>query len=171
MVTTFAPPAVEPDAPPMSIKIMETALPPSVRPDWSKEAKPAVRKVTDWKKLLRIFCGRGIFPKVAGFCHSKPYVYVKEVAQGADITTKTEAEDYLERMERGDENALIFNLLSRFKVPRAIEALVSQKELPIFEKYDEYIPADLLRHAFLVDRLDIDETLSRINDIKVEYFD
>jgi len=28
---------------------------------------------------------------------------VKEVAQGADITTRTEAEDYLERMERGDE--------------------------------------------------------------------
>lgn len=80
--------------------------------------------------------------------------------------------DYITfRMERGDENALIFNLLSRFKVPSAIEALVSQKELPIFEKYDEYIPADLLRHAFLVDRLDIDETLSRINDIKVEYFD
>lgn len=28
---------------------------------------------------------------------------VKEVAQGADITTRTEAEDFIERMERGDE--------------------------------------------------------------------
>ena len=28
---------------------------------------------------------------------------VKEVAQGADVTTRTEAEDFIERMERGDE--------------------------------------------------------------------
>ena len=38
-----------------------------------------------------------------------------------------------------------------------------------FEKYDEYIPADLLRHAYAIDRLDTDEAVKRLKDIAGEY--
>ncbi len=41
------------------------------------------------------------------------------------------------------------------------EALVSGSECPIFEKYDEYIPAELLRKAYAVDRLDLSEIIER----------
>ena len=44
--------------------------------------------------------------------------------------------------------------------------LVSQKELPVFEKYDEYVPAELLRSAFARDRLDLREIKARIGDSK-----
>ena len=79
--------------------------------------------------------------------------------------------DYITfRMERGTESELILNLLSRFKNDDSFEALVSPKELPLFEKYDEYVPAELLRHSFLIDRLDAMETLERLEEIKKEYF-
>lgn len=39
--------------------------------------------------------------------------------------------------------------------------LVSDGELPIYDKYDEYIPAELLRDAFATDRLFADEVIER----------
>jgi hypothetical protein len=44
------PPAVDPEDPPINIRRILAAFPPSVIPLWSKETKPAVRTVTDWKK-------------------------------------------------------------------------------------------------------------------------
>ncbi len=41
------------------------------------------------------------------------------------------------------------------------DELVSDSECPIFDKYDEYIPAELLRGAYSVDRLLADEILER----------
>lgn len=41
------------------------------------------------------------------------------------------------------------------------EALVSDGECPVFDKYDEYIPPELLRTAYAVDRLSADEVLLR----------
>ena len=54
---------------------------------------------------------------------------------------------------------------------RGIDALslVSSKELPIFEKYDGYVPAELLRYAYSVDKLSVGETERRIADIYAEY--
>ena len=42
------------------------------------------------------------------------------------------------------------------------ESLVEGGEIPVFEKYDEYVPAELLRSAFARDRLDLCEIKSRI---------
>ena len=48
-------------------------------------------------------------------------------------------------------------------------SLVSNSELPIFEKYDGYIPADLLRQAYATDKLEGEDTERRILEIMEEY--
>ena len=45
--------------------------------------------------------------------------------------------------------------------PPTAEALVGEGEAPCYEKYDEYIPASLLRRAFSADRLNLDEVFKR----------
>ena len=66
------------------------------------------------------------------------------------------------RMEKGSADALEHRLASAFASLQSTDMLVSQKELPVFEKYDEYVPAELLRSAFARDRLDLCEIKSRI---------
>jgi cobalamin biosynthesis protein CobT len=39
--------------------------------------------------------------------------------------------------------------------------LVSEGEYPVFDKYDEYIPAELLCDAYAIDRLFADEVIER----------
>ena len=41
------------------------------------------------------------------------------------------------------------------------EALVGAGELPVFEKYDDCIPPELLRQAYAADRLSPDEVIRR----------
>ena len=41
------------------------------------------------------------------------------------------------------------------------ESLVRDGECPIFDKYDEFIPPELLREAYAKDRLRTDEMLER----------
>ncbi len=41
--------------------------------------------------------------------------------------------------------------------------LVREGECPVFSKYDEYIPAELLRDAYALDRLTAEEILAKIN--------
>ena len=48
-------------------------------------------------------------------------------------------------------------------------SLVSQTEMPVFEKYDPYIPGELLRRAYAEDRLRTDEIERRLPDILSEY--
>ena len=50
--TVLIPPAVDPGEPPISIRTYEANEPPSERLAWSKEAKPAVRRVTDSKNAF-----------------------------------------------------------------------------------------------------------------------
>jgi ATP-dependent Lhr-like helicase len=74
------------------------------------------------------------------------------------------------RMERGNE----YDLISRLEeIARTegidCEALVQTGELPIFEKYDEYVPADLLRRAYATDRLRADEVIRRLGDMLGEW--
>ena len=74
------------------------------------------------------------------------------------------------RMEKGRDVDLISALKSRFGYDGVSPmSLVSPTELPAFEKYDEYIPAELLRHAYAADRLDTKEAAKRIADIAREY--
>lgn len=71
------------------------------------------------------------------------------------------------RMERGGEEELKQALCDCFGSGEYDAGrLVSPKELPTFEKYDEYIPGDLLRRAYAVDKLNVHETAKRIRDIK-----
>ncbi|MBR3998833.1 MAG: ATP-dependent helicase, partial [Clostridia bacterium] len=43
-----------------------------------------------------------------------------------------------------------------------LDALISPTEAPVFEKYDEYIPSELLRKAYREDKLRDDEILKRV---------
>lgn len=74
------------------------------------------------------------------------------------------------RMEGGNDYQLI-SALARTVETRGIDrfALVSSGELPLFEKYDEHIPADLLRKAYAVDKLRADEAERRILEMLDEY--
>ncbi len=71
------------------------------------------------------------------------------------------------RMEKSDEDGLITALNAYFGSGEYSPLnLVSPKELPTFEKYDEYIPADLLRYAYSVDRLNVKEASLRIRNMR-----
>ena len=49
------------------------------------------------------------------------------------------------------------------------EALVENSEIPVFEKYDNYIPHDLLRKAYAADKLRADEAEAQIKVIFEEF--
>ncbi len=73
------------------------------------------------------------------------------------------------RMERGDRDGLLRALLARFGEDGvSAHALVSPKELPAFDKYDSYIPGELLRHAYAEDHLDTKEATMRLQQIAQE---
>ena len=46
--------------------------------------------------------------------------------------------------------------------------LVSPSEAPVFEKYDDYVPSNLLRRAYAADRLRTDEMIPRISEMREE---
>lgn len=73
------------------------------------------------------------------------------------------------RMEKGKAEDLILRLIERFGSDRQSPmTLVHPGELPAFEKYDEYVPGELLRHAYAVDRLNIREAVNRLRGIAEE---
>ncbi len=47
-------------------------------------------------------------------------------------------------------------------------SLVSSTEAPVFEKYDDYVPNELLCRAYAEDKLDVGEAESRILDLEAE---
>ncbi len=49
------------------------------------------------------------------------------------------------------------------------EALVGQGEVPVFEKYDDEVPPELLRRAYAVDKLNVDEAAKRMLEIEEEF--
>lgn len=74
------------------------------------------------------------------------------------------------RMEHGTD----YELISRLEeIARRdgidCESLVRTGELPIFDKYDEYVPGELLRRAYAADRLRADEVIARLTEILNEY--
>ncbi len=74
------------------------------------------------------------------------------------------------RMERGNDYDLIARL-AELSESEGIDcqSLVQSGETPLFEKYDEHIPGDLLRRAYAVDRLRPDEAERRILEMRDEY--
>ena len=73
------------------------------------------------------------------------------------------------RMERGNDYELIKSLCDRAGNCIDCQSLVSESELPVFDKYDEYIPGELLRRAYSVDRLRGDEPALRLLQMLEEY--
>ena len=74
------------------------------------------------------------------------------------------------RMERGNDYDLISHLAGIAETDGIdCESLVQSGEVPLFEKYDEHVPGDLLRRAFAVDRLQADEAERRLREILAEY--
>lgn len=49
--------------------------------------------------------------------------------------------------------------------------LVNVNEMPVFEKYDDFIPAELLRRQYAADKLRTDEIMQRLPEILAEYED
>lgn len=66
---------------------------------------------------------------------------------------RTDGEKFLSRLSR---------LLAEEGIDR--EALVGASESPAYDKFDTYIPAELLRRAFAIDRLEADEVLVRMSE-------
>jgi ATP-dependent Lhr-like helicase len=74
------------------------------------------------------------------------------------------------RMERGNDYDLVSHLAEIARTD-GIDclSLVSGGETPLFEKYDEHVPGDLLRKAYAADRLRADEAEARLQEILEEY--
>ena len=70
------------------------------------------------------------------------------------------------RMEKSDEAGFIKAMNAYFgkSAPKGT-SLVDAKELPSFEKYDEYVPGELLRLAYATDRLNTEEASARIREL------
>ena len=47
-------------------------------------------------------------------------------------------------------------------------SLVGTTEMPVFEKYDGYLPGELLRKAYAEDKLRADEVCKRLDEIAKE---
>ena len=74
------------------------------------------------------------------------------------------------KMSRGNDYELISALADQIR-NQAVQSedLVASGEIPVFEKYDDYVPADLLRHAYAVDKLNLEEASKRLLQIEEEY--
>ncbi len=74
------------------------------------------------------------------------------------------------KMEAGSDYALIKGLcdiIDREGIDKS--ALVSVTESPVFEKYDDFIPSELLRKQYAADKLRTDEIMLRLPQILSEY--
>ncbi len=74
------------------------------------------------------------------------------------------------KMSAGDDAALARALASEADgegIDR--ELLVGNTEVPVFEKYDDDIPADLLRQAYAIDKLEKEDTEARLFELLAEY--
>lgn len=70
------------------------------------------------------------------------------------------------KMDRGDRNALVEHLKTVVEAEGVdTAALVGANECPVFEKYDDRIPGELLRRAYVTDRLRADEVEKRIREL------
>lgn len=73
------------------------------------------------------------------------------------------------KMSKGNEFELMETLAREAEQGIDAQGLVAGGEVPIFEKYDEYIPAELLRKAYATDKLNPEEAGRRILQIRSEF--
>ena len=83
-----------------------------------------------------------------------------------------ESESYyiIFKMEQNDPKGFI-EMLNSNAVIYGIDtySLVGSTEMPVFEKYDSYLPGELLRKAYAEDKLCADEVLTRLSQMANEY--
>ena len=74
------------------------------------------------------------------------------------------------KMEQGNDYSFISELC-RMVQKEGIDKskLVNLNEMPVFEKYDDFIPAELLREQYQADKLRTDEIMIRLPEILSEY--
>ena len=68
-------------------------------------------------------------------------------------------------MSAGNDYELMQALNQRAEMGIDANSLVGSGEIPVYEKYDNYIPADLLRLAYATDKLNPIEAGERIREI------
>ena len=73
------------------------------------------------------------------------------------------------KMEGNGDFALIRELCCIAERGIDCQSLVEASELPVFEKYDDYVPGELLRQAYATDRLTAPLVEKRVHDIFGEY--
>lgn len=82
-----------------------------------------------------------------------------------------ESESYyiMFKMESNNPKGFI-DMLNNKAVSEGIDtySLVGSSDIPIFEKYDTYLPSELLRKAYAEDRLCADEVIKRLSEIADE---
>lgn len=61
------------------------------------------------------------------------------------------------KMEKGNENELRQRLVTLAQEGITPESLVGKNEAPVMQKYDQFVPASLLRKAYAYDHLDVEE--------------
>jgi len=83
-----------------------------------------------------------------------------------------ESESYyiMFKMEKNDPCGFIKMLNDKANIQGIdVYSLVGKNESPVFEKYDVYIPSELLRKAYAEDRLNAEEVCTRLSQIAKEY--
>lgn len=68
------------------------------------------------------------------------------------------------RMERGDGDALLAAMRERARGGIDADSLIRPTETPVYEKYDGFLPGELLRIAYREDKLRTDELEARLAD-------
>ena len=71
------------------------------------------------------------------------------------------------KMEKSTANALLDNIAADFAAGVDVADLVGGNETPAFDKYDDYVPSELLRRAYMTERLRTDEIKARFVDKKL----
>ena len=67
---------------------------------------------------------------------------------------------------KGDGNGLIEYISSFFNGETPdLDSLVGEKENPSYERYDEYVPQELIRQGYITDKLQIDELNSLFSNV------
>ncbi len=72
------------------------------------------------------------------------------------------------KMERGDGRELMTWLAKQAEHGIDPETLVGENEGPVFGKYDDFIPAELLRRAYMADHLNPGEAAKRVKELAAE---
>ncbi|MBQ9760677.1 MAG: DEAD/DEAH box helicase [Clostridia bacterium] len=73
------------------------------------------------------------------------------------------------KMSAGNDYELAQALAAEGKAGIDCELLVGNTEIPVFEKYDDYVPLELLQKAYATDKLEKEDTEARLLELLDEY--